>query len=144
MIIDPLHTMHAQQLRDKWQARILAENKGRAFVVALAIIAKRWPEALEILLRVVFESFRDIGRPFIRSRAIVQKDGSVIAEVVPRIGPPRWQIVYDSEAEMVKEFRDIADRLRLDDAERVEMTETLKMWVAADRRVDFNGERHVA
>ena len=143
-MIDPLHTMHAQKLRDKWQARILAETNGRAFVVALAIIAKRWPEATEILLRVVFENFRDIARPFITSHATVQKNGKVVAIVAPRIGVPRWQIIYDSEAEMVKEFRDIADRLKLDDAERVEMTETLKRWIAADRRVDVNGDRHVA
>ena len=135
-----LATRHAEELRGMWQGRALAETKGRLFVVALAIISFEWPTALPILLRVVFPGFRDIARPFIDSYATVDKFGRVVARVMTNSGA-RLQVIYETEGEMVKEFRDLADRLKLSDAERIEMTGVLKKWVAADHRVDVNGEK---
>lgn len=131
----------AQELRDMWQARALAETKGRLFIVVLAVVTHEWPTALTILMRVVFPGFRDIERPFICSYATITATGKVIADVVPRDGRRRPQIIYDTEGEMVKDFRDLADRLKLNDTERVEMTGVLKKWVAADRRINHMGEK---
>lgn len=126
-----------------WQARALSETTGRLFVVVLAIISFEWPGALPTLLRVVFKDFRDIKRPFICSYATITRAGTVVARVMTDHGD-RWQIIYETEGEMVKEFRDLADRLKLSDDERVQMTGVLKKWVAADHRIDVNGEKHVA
>lgn len=135
-----LHTKHAQELRDTWQGRTLAETKGKLFIVVMAIISHEWPTALPTLLRTVFPDFRDIARPFINSYATITRSGRVVASVMTDDGP-RLQIIFESEAEMVKEFRDLADRLKLPDGERIEMTAVLKKWVVADHRINVMGER---
>lgn len=137
----PLLHKHAQELRDMWQCRCLVESKGKLAVVVLAVISHSYPNAMKILLRVAFPGFRDIQRPFISSPATIVRAGKVAAWAVDRAGLSSIKIIYETEAEMIKEFRDLADRLKLSDAERTELTSALRRWVVADQRINHLGEK---
>lgn len=133
--------MHAQQLRDTWQARLLAAADGKEFAVALCVIALEWPTALPTLLRATFPGFRDIVRPFLTGYATTQIDGSIYCAMIDRDYSWGYQKLYDSQAEMTAEFRAIADKLKLADKDREKMFDLLKKWVTSDRRVDEYGRR---
>lgn len=137
-----LATMHAQKLRDTWQARALAETKGRLAAVVLGVLFHNFAEVMPILLRVVFPGFRDIKRPFLSGGATVLANGMVACGLVSSgSDAPRQMIIYEREACIVKDFRDLADRLKLNDADRVEMMGAIKKWVVADHCIDHLGRR---
>jgi hypothetical protein len=132
---------HAQELRDTWQARLLAKAEGKEFAVALAIIALEWPTAVPMLLRTVFPGFTDITRPFLTGYASVQIDGSLYCAVIERDYSWNYIRLYNTEIEMTAAFRIIADNLKLDDADRTMMFDILRKWVTSDMRVDEYGRR---
>lgn len=132
---------HAQELRDTWQARLLAEAEGREYAVAQCIIALEWPTALPVLMRVVFPGFLDIKRPFLTGYAVTQIDGSVWCSMIDRDYSWCNVRVYDHERDLTAEYRAIADRLKLNDADRTMMFDALRKWVTSDLRIDEYGKR---
>ena len=52
--------------------------------------------------------------------------------------------VFDTEGELIREFRTLADKLKLDDDDRKAMTDTVKKWLIADHRINHMGRRTVA
>lgn len=133
---------HAQDLRDTWQARCLAEAKGKTAAVVLIILCMSYTTAIKTLLRVVFD-IRDIPRPFFASGAEVQLSGKLVCDIVERSGLTHPVVVYESLDDLNREMRDLAERLKLSDAERLEFTAAIKRWVVADHRVDHLGRRVV-
>ena len=132
---------HAQELRDTWQARLLAEAEGREFAVALAVICLEWPTALPTLMRTVFPGFVDITRPFFAGYARTQIDGSVWCGLIDRDYEWRYIRVYTSEHDYVTAFRVIADKLKLNDDDRTMMFKVLRNWITSDMRIDEYGRR---
>jgi hypothetical protein len=132
---------HAQELRDTWQARLLAKAEGKEFAVALAVIALEWPTALPTLLRTVFPGFTDLTRPFLSGYASVQIDGSLYCAVIEKDYSWNYIRLYDNQIEMAAEFRTIADKLKFNDADRTSMFEILRKWVTSDMRYDPYGPR---
>lgn len=147
--MNPLLTKHARELRDTWQARALAESTGQTQVVVLAILFHGYIEAMQVLLRVVFPNaprarngWTEISRPFFVGGAQILPNGKVACNMVGKIGnEPRPVIIYESQDALIKEFRDLADRLKLDDADRIDMLGAVAKWMVADRRVDHLGNR---
>lgn len=134
-----LLALHAKQLRDKWQARALAASTGKLAAVVLVVLFHNYRDAMPVLLRVVWPDFRDIAKPFLCSGATVQISGRVTCEMIDRDGNKKVVALYRSEDEMIGEFRKLADGLKLDDAERVEMFGAIRNWVVADLRVNHMG-----
>lgn len=131
---------HAQDLRDTWQCRCLAETKGKLAAVTLSVLMHGYSQAMPVLLRVAFPGFRDIVMPFISSSATIVKSGKVVADITSsRLLPPKPTVLFDSEAELIKDFRDLADRLALPDKDRLDLMAAVKRWVVADLRVDHMG-----
>lgn len=131
--------MHAQELRETWQARALAQAEGKTAAVLLSILAHSWDEAMPVLLRAVFPNFTSIGTPFLCSAGKIAKTGVVCADMVTN----NAQIVtmaqlYDSERDLEKDFRELADTLKLGDSDRVEMFAAIKRWIVCDFRLDPN------
>ena len=133
---------HAQDLRNTWQARCLAETKGKLAAVVLAVLMHSYPSAMQILLRVVFPAapvgkggWVEVRPPFFWGPATILKSGSVVCKTVNRDRSvvPRG-MVYAGEHELIKDMRDLADRLKLDDDDRKEMTEAFKRWITRDLR----------
>ena len=132
---------HSQELRDTWQARLLAGAEGREAAVALCIIALEWAPALPTLMRTVFPNFTDIKRPFLTGYASTQIDGSLYCAMIDSDYSWTHVRLYDHEIEMVAAFRTIADKLKFNDADRTAMFDILRKWVTSDARVDEYGKR---
>lgn len=132
---------HAQKLRDTWQARVLAESDGKTRAVVLIVLFHAYSKVIKTLLRVVFPGVRDINPPFISSGASIILNGKVVANVTFAGGIVMPKIIYESTDELNREMRDLADRLKLTDPERLEFTAAIQKWVVADKRVDHLGLR---
>lgn len=133
---------HAQDLRETWQARCLAEAKGKPAAVVLIVLCMSYSTAIKTLLRVVFNR-RDIERPFFASGAEIQLSGKLVCDLVEKSGITHPVVVYESTDELNRDMRDLADRLKLKDSERLEFTAAIQRWVVADHRVDHMGKRLV-
>ena len=135
-----LRSRHAQQLRDEWQCRLLVEAKDKNLAIVLAMLANLYYEAMEVLLRVAFPGFVQINPPIYAGFARILKDGRVVCDYIARdMSLTRNALVYDSEDELIKQFRDIADRLKFSDEDRIAMFRDLKRWVSRDERISHEG-----
>jgi hypothetical protein len=127
----------AFDIRDTWQAKVLQAASGHTGAVALSVLAHNFDDALLPLLQIVFPGFTSIAAPFYCSAGKVNKSGAIVADVVKADGSIVKDVaVYRNETEMRDTFRRLADRLKLNDADRVELFGAVKRWVVADRRLD--------
>lgn len=128
---------HALDLRDSWQGKCLAAAQGKTGAVMLSVLAHNYDGAMLALLRVVFPGFTSITAPFLCTAGKVAKSGAVVADMVGKTGSiTKDTVLYRSEIELRDDFRKLADRLKLNDADRIEMFAAVKRWVVADRRLD--------
>lgn len=147
--MNPLLRKHAKELRDTWQARALAESKGLTQKVVLAVLFHGYLEAMQVLLRVVFphaevarNGWTEISRPFFTGGAQILRSGKVACLMIGKVDDvPRAMVVYDSQDQLIREFRSLADRLKLSDMDRIEMMGAVAKWVVADRRIDHLGRK---
>lgn len=127
----------ARELRETWQCRALAHAKGHTSTVLLSVLAHNYDDAMPVLLRVAFPGFTSIAPPFLCTAGKVAKTGAIVADVVQRDGRIRKQAaIYRNEAALRDDFRRLADQLKLNDADRVEMFKAVQRWVVADFRLD--------
>jgi hypothetical protein len=140
----------APDLRDSWQAKVLRETckvawmgsaapRGKLGAVMLSVFAHGLDAgALAILLKGIFPDFYSISAPFICSAAKVDKAGRLVADVVMRDDePPRKdQVLFYSLRSFEWTLRHLADRLKLDDTDRVKLFQAATNWIVADRRLD--------
>lgn len=133
---------HAQDLRDTWQARCLAEAKGKQAAVVLIVLCMSYSAAIKTLLRVVF-NIRDIQRPFFCAGAEIQLSGKLVCDITEKSGITHPVVVYENTDELNRDMRELADKLKLKDSERLEFTTAIQRWVVADHRVDHMGRRIV-
>jgi hypothetical protein len=136
LAIDPRARL-AFDLRDTWQGRTLAAATGKTAAVLLSVLAHSYDDAMLPLLQVVFPGFTSIAAPFFCTAGKVAKSGHITADMVTKTGKVIKNFpVYISEIELRDDFRRLADRLKLSDADRVELFGAVKRWVVADRRLD--------
>lgn len=128
---------HAQELRETWQARALAVATGRTGAVLLSVLAHNYDDAMSVLLRVVFPGFTSITAPFLCTAGKIAKSGAVVADVVCKYGRiAKQDVIYKNTTELQNDFRRLADRLKLSDAERIEMFKAVQRWIVCDYRLD--------
>lgn len=131
---------HAQKLRNTWQARALAESTGKTRAVVLIVLFYAYTTVIKTLLRVVF-NMRDIEKPYFSSAATIVLNGKVVCDLTERSGLVHPVEVYASTDELNRDMRELADRLKFTDAERVAFTAAIQKWIVADQRVDHLGLR---
>ena len=131
----------AAEMRDMWQSRVLvaAEPLQRAIIVRMFVAA--YKDAIKVLLAATFPGFRDLGLPQVIGHAKIAPSGRVIADVLEKNQRVRTHILYDSQDAMRADFGRLADKLKLDDFDRIELFTMLQRWVVADLRVDPLGRR---
>jgi hypothetical protein len=140
---DPIATVIenslAFDLRASWQARVLAGTGGHLGAVVLSVLAHNFDDAMPVLLRLVFPGFTSIAAPFYCTAAKVDKAGRVVADVVTKDGQiVKDAKVFDNEEQLRDAFRRLADRLKMNDSDRIELFKCVQCWVVADRRLDPN------
>lgn len=130
-------SMEAGALRETWQGRALAATRHRALgLVVLSVIAHSHDD-VEVLLRAVFPDFQGLQPPGLTSAGKVAKTGAVVADIITKTGARILnQPLFLNERHMEGAFRHLADDLKLADADRIAMFDTLKRWVVADHRLD--------
>ena len=127
----------AFDLRGSWQARALKEAKGQTAMVLLSVLSHTYDAALIVILPLVFPGYIEPSLPCLASAAKVAKTGAVVADVIRKDHHVvKEAVIYQSEKAMQDDFRRLADRLQLNDEDRIEMFKCVQRWVVADRRLD--------
>jgi len=129
----------AFDLRASWQARALVEARGHTAMVLLSVISHSYHEALIVLLPIVFPGYIEPSLPCLASAGKVDKRGAIVADVIRKDHVVvKDAVIYASDVALQNDFRRLADRLDLGDADRTEMFKCVQRWVVADRRLDPN------
>lgn len=132
------HKRHADELRETWQYRVmLATAKHKLGAVMLSVIAHNFDDAMPVLLRIAFPGFTGLTPPFLSSAGKIDRAGRVVGDVVAPDGViirncPLFRSVKDLETA----FRQVADRLKLNDADRLGLFAAIGKWLVCDYRLD--------
>lgn len=128
-----------EELRQSWQGRVLLAAKDRMHLCVLSMLSHNFDDAMLALLMAVYPGFRSIKAPFLCTAARVLKGGNVVADVVTKDGRIlKWVKLFEDEQAMEREFRKLADKLKLDDDDRRGLFAAVKRWVVCDYRIDPN------
>lgn len=125
-----------------WQVRLLKHTEGDWLgAVSLSILAHNYIEQMPFVLTVAFRWYHGPGTtmpyPALKSAARIAKTGAIVANVVDKQGHDLKDFVlFKTEIELRDAFRRVADHLKLDDQDRLELFRAVKNWVVADRRLD--------
>lgn len=127
-------------LRASWQARVLVGSQGAARAVVMSVLAHTYDEAVVTLCAAVFPDFDgSLKAPFLTSAAKISKTGAIVADVMDRSGiEHKDQKLFETETALRDAFLALADRLKLNDQDRIELFRCVLRWVVADRRLDPN------
>ena len=134
------------ELAATWQARCLRASTGKFASVMLTIFFWEYFEQAQYLMWSVYGRNKDLTFPFHTGGATIVNNGNVVCDLnCGRVGE-RFKVrrnvkVFDTEGELIREFRNLADKLKLDDADRIAMTDTVRKWIVADHRINHMGQQ---
>lgn len=135
--------MDGHQLSESWQGRALRFAKGNPQLktMLLSLLADNYDETLPFLLAAVYGDF-GIRAPFYCSNPKINKAGCIVADLIGSDGY-RYKdaVIFLSELQMEGTLRKLADRLKLSDAERIDLFLAARHWVKADQRLDPTFDR---
>lgn len=124
------------ELRESWRGRVLAGAKGPTQDVVLSIMAHNFAGAILTLCQVAWPGFVGLEQGFV-SAGKIDKSGRVVADYGNKNGSiTKDMVVYRSDLHYRDDMRRLADRMKLDDQERLEFFTCVKRWLVADRRLD--------
>lgn len=136
--------MHAEELRQSWQGRALALTSLEApklCRVLMSVFADNYDEAMPFLLHSVFGTSAIVA-PFLCTSPKIDKAGRIVADMISKHGTKqKGYVVFDDEDQMQGVFRRLADRMRLSDADRIDLFIAVRHWVKADQRLDPTMDR---
>jgi hypothetical protein len=138
--VDPLIETEMRRfetgLRESWRGRVLDGAKGATQDVVLSIMAHNYAGAILTLCQVVWPGFIGLESGFV-SAGKIDKSGRVVADYGNKNGTiTKDMVVYRSDIAYRDAMRRLADRVKLDDQERLEFFTCVKRWLVADRRLD--------
>lgn len=114
-------TAEQEAVRQSWQYRAIQATRGNQTKLGALVIA-------------VCGKMTD-NPPRITGSAEINEDGWVIAPFHRRDGKIENSIVGDVNY-LTRSFSELADTLRLSDADRIAMFSEVKRWIRKDHRVD--------
>jgi hypothetical protein len=133
------YRMTGEELRQSWQGRalVLTERASPKLCRALmSVLADNYDQTMPFLLHAVFGS-ASITTPFLCTSPKINKAGRVVADLITKYGTKQKNyVIFDDEKQMEGVFRKLADRLKLSDAERIDLFLAVRFWVKADQRLD--------
>lgn len=130
--------MDGHQLRESWQGRALrfAANNPQLKTCLLSVFADNYDDALPFLLAAVYGD-PGVRAPFYCSNPKINKRGMIVADLIMPDGfKYKDAVIFISTLQMEATFRKLADRLKLDDGERLDLFVAVRHWVKADQRLD--------
>lgn len=131
---------HAHELRESWQVKTLVETQREEIgATLLSALAHSYDDAMPVLMRIAFPGFTSIKPPFLCTCGKIGKAGAIVADMVTPDGAIiKDYVLWPSELHLRDAFRKLADRLKLNDKDRIELFRCVQRWVVADRRLDPN------
>jgi len=136
---DRLWTLHADELRQTWQARAIEATRYEPLgMVVLSVLAHSFDLAMPALLHLIFPGFQSITPPFICSHGKINKYGRIVADVVwdDWEEPTTNVVIFRNTRHLEQSFRRLADRMKLSDDDRRQLFIAARKWVTADQRLD--------
>jgi len=131
--------MSGEELRESWQGRALALANLVSIQLKcalLSLLADSYEDALPFLLAAILGDWH-IEPPFYCSNPKINKRGHVVADLIMPDGARlKNAVIFSSSTQMQDIFRKLADRLKLSDADRLELFACVHRWVKADQRLD--------
>lgn len=129
---------HLQEIRETWQGRVLTGTTGDMNAVVMSMLAHSFDEAMPVLLTAVYGRI-GIELPGLCSAGRINKAGRIVADLALRDGRiVKDHRIFMSERAMRDVLRRLADKLKLDDGDRLQFFICARKWVVADRRLDPN------
>ncbi len=141
MLHTELERKLAFDLRGSWQVRTVDAVRGPMRAVLLSIIAHTFEQvSVEAILELLDPTFDGtLSLPGLSTAAKISKTGAIVADVIDRSGLiHKDEVIFVNETQMQNAFRALADRIKLNDADRIELFKCAQRWVVADRRLDPN------
>ena len=132
---------HADEIRELWQSKALRASSGKLRKVLITALAKEYPGALVTLMKVTFPGFVDIDLPMPLGYASIEIDGSITCEMMFKDNVKGLARLYENENAFIYDMRKLADEMKLDDKDRIEMFTILQKWVSSDKRVGVFGQK---
>lgn len=140
---NPFAHKSGEEIAAMWQTRALHASTGKMQHVLFRAMANEYTgvtsKSWVLLLSIIIPNFNP-DQPFLDGHAKIMQSGRVVSEVFYR-GDRRLQVVYQNKDEFISEMRRLADRLKLNDVDRVAMFALLGKWIVADYRVGVHGEK---
>ena len=135
---DDLARKMSDELRDSWQVKaLIATQKIELGATLLSVLAHTYDDAMQVLMRVAFPGFTSIKPPFLCTAGKVAKNGTIVADLVTPDGRiVKDYVLFRTERHLRDSFRRLADCMKLNDSDRIEMFKCVQRWVVADRRLD--------
>lgn len=135
--------MDGDALRASWQGRALMFVRGtpQLKTVLLSLLADNYDDTLPFLLAAAYGDF-GIRAPFYCSNPKIDKRGFIVADLIGTDGHKYTNaVIFLSEQQMQDVFRRLADRLKLSDADRIDIFVAVRHWIKADQRLDPTMDR---
>lgn len=127
----------AFDMRASWQVRALRAADGTTAMALESVLTHTYEHILLVFIELAFPWRHEPLLPCIASAVKVDKTGAVVADTIRKDHRVKKDtVIYRSEREMESDFRRLADRMKLSDADRIEMFKCVQRWVVADRRLD--------
>jgi len=130
---------HADELCQTWQVRALAGSRGLLNALITSVLAHNFEDAMPTLLRIVYPGFDGSPPPaYFTTAGRIAKSGQIVADMADsRTGFVSKRVkIFDSEVHMRDVFRKLADQMKLNDSDRLQMFIAARKWVVADERLD--------
>jgi hypothetical protein len=127
-----------KDLADRWQAKLLrscraARHYDKTAMVLISVLATNYDELMLPLLKGI--GLYEPPLPCLITSGKIAKSGAVFATAMFEWGKKNV-VLYKDEIELRDNFRRLADKAKLTDAERIEMFDAIRRWVVADFRLD--------
>lgn len=120
-------TPEQEKARQHWKYRVVQATKGNTSLLGAVVLG--------ILGKMARRP------PWVAARATIGADGVVRAQCCDRNGREGFAALFTSVEDMAGQFSRLADELKLEDAERIELFQQVKLWCARDLRPEGQRQR---
>jgi hypothetical protein len=136
--------MLPEVMRASWQGRLIAATRYRPLgAVVMSVVAHSDDEAMEELLHAVFDDFAGLRPPGLCSAGKIAQSGAIVADIIRKDGVRILNaVIFKDEEQMQGALRRLADDIKLNDDDRIELFRYAQKWIVADRRLDPNFSVH--
>jgi len=112
--------------RLSWQYRVIAETKGNSTMLGCLLLAVMGRNAK--------------SAPAMGENAIITTDGIIVTQFLTKHGRLHKAVPIGRVSEIVTELRQLSDKLKLPDDDRVAMFAEMRKWIARDYRATSDPE----